>query len=126
VTSGIDTIDFLGCSINYTGAAFELAWIMINWKDAENNIHIENKTVMVGMEGPQEGKMIVTGSNFPLDNWGIHDMHKSNLNSKLTVQAVICRLLHCCSLKKRRYLLTCCPSGIHKKPGLYILGSSKY
>ncbi|NHJ13815.1 MAG: hypothetical protein EAX95_09060 [Candidatus Thorarchaeota archaeon] len=87
VTRGIDSFDFNGCSLNYSGNAFELAWAEVNYLDEFDNIQTENRTLLVGMEqSPSGSRMIVSGTNFFLDNWGIRGLYRSTENSRLLLQ----------------------------------------
>ncbi|TFG32162.1 hypothetical protein EU527_10785 [Candidatus Thorarchaeota archaeon] len=88
VTNYIDYFDYNGCSLNYTDDVFELAWAEIFWKDANDTIHKENRTVLVGLENTQGGRLLATGSNFFVDNWALNDLYQSKQNWKLVLQAL--------------------------------------
>lgn len=87
VTRGIDSFDFNGCSLSYSGNAFELAWAEVNYLDEFDEIQTENRTLMIGLENePSDSRMIVTGTNFFLDNWGIRGLYRTTENSRLLLQ----------------------------------------
>ena len=88
VTSFINSFDYVGCSLNYTGDVFELAWYDVFWKDENNTIHKDNRTVLVGLENPKGGRLLATGSNFFVDNYGLNDLYQSKQNWKLVLQAL--------------------------------------
>lgn len=85
-TSGVDSFDFNGCSVNYTGAAFPLAQIEVNSLLPNGTIVMENRTLVAAVEGAGGGRMIVSGSNFAFDNWGIGGFYISNENSLFALQ----------------------------------------
>ncbi|RLI54146.1 MAG: hypothetical protein DRO87_04170 [Candidatus Thorarchaeota archaeon] len=87
VTSFIDSFDYNGCSLNYSGDAFELARTQVFWKDENDTIHARNVTVLVGLEGVHGGRLLATGSNFWLDNWALNKLYHSDDNLKLVLQA---------------------------------------
>ena len=88
VTAFIDSFDYNGCSLNYSGDAFELAWAEIFWRDENDTIYTENRTVLVGLENSNGGRLLATGSNFFLDNWGLNNLYQSDENWKLVLQAL--------------------------------------
>ncbi|RDE11428.1 MAG: hypothetical protein C4K47_09890 [Candidatus Thorarchaeota archaeon] len=89
VTQGVESFDYNGCSLNFSGACFELAWTEVTWTDMEGIPHNENKTVVVGLEGESGNRLVVVGSNYPFDNWGISGLYTSTQNSKLALQAIL-------------------------------------
>ena len=88
VTNYIDYFDYNGCSLNYSDDAFELAWAQVFWTDINKTIHMENRTVLVGLENDQGGRLLATGSNFFVDNWALNDLYQSTQNWKLVLQAL--------------------------------------
>jgi hypothetical protein len=89
VTKDIESFDFNGCSLNYSGTCFPLAWTQVSWKDAKGVEHVSEKTVLAGLEAYTGSRMIVVGSNYLFDNWGISGLYRSNQNSKLGVQMIL-------------------------------------
>jgi len=88
VTAFLESFDYNGCSLNYSDNAFELAWSEIFWTDANDTIHKDNRTVLVGLENQNGGRLLSTGSNFFLDNWALNNLYKSDENWKFTLQAL--------------------------------------
>jgi hypothetical protein len=89
VTQNVDSFDFNGCSLNCSGTCFPLAWTEVSWKDTEGIEHRANRTVLVGLESYTGSRMIVVGSNYLFDNWGISGLYKSTQNSKLALQMIL-------------------------------------
>ncbi len=85
-TTGIDSFDFNGCSVNYTGGAYSLAQIEVSFLLPNGSLSLENRTVMAALEGAGGGKMIVSGSNFMFDNWGIVGRYQSDQNAPFALQ----------------------------------------
>jgi len=88
VTAFIDSFDYNGCSLNFTGDVFELAWAEIFWTDENNTIHKDNRTVLVGLENSLGGRLVATGSNFFVDNWALNELYRSTQNWKLVLQSL--------------------------------------
>lgn len=84
VTQDVDSFDFVGCSMNYTGNAYELASIELM---IDQDLEVM-RTVMVGNEWENGGRVIGVGTNYFLDNWALHGLYQSDDNSKLLLQAV--------------------------------------
>jgi len=89
ITLGVSSFDYLGCSLNYTGDAYEIAHTRVSWQDEDGLLYIENKTVMVGLEGDKENRMIVVGTNFLLDNYAMNEMYESPDNKRLAYRIVL-------------------------------------
>jgi hypothetical protein len=88
ITDLIDSFDYNGCSLNFTGDAFEIAWTDYNWVDANGTLHTDNRTVLVGHENSIGGRLIATGSNFFLDNWALNNLYRSDQDLRFVRQAV--------------------------------------
>ncbi len=88
VTAFVDSFDYNGCSLNFTGDVFELAWAEIFWRDVDDIIHKDNRTVLVGLENPTGGRLLATGSNFFLDNWALNELYSSDQDWKLVLQSL--------------------------------------
>ena len=86
VTYFIDNFDYSGCSLNYSGNAFKLAWSEVSWTDFNNTVHTENRTVLVGLENSNGGRLLATGSNFFVDNWALNNLYQSTENWKLVLR----------------------------------------
>lgn len=88
VTAFMDSFDYNGCSMNFTGDVFELAWAEIYWTDGTGTIQKDNRTVLVGLENPLGGRLLATGSNFFFDNWALNDQYSSNQDWRLVLQSL--------------------------------------
>ncbi|MHA2433663.1 MAG: S8 family peptidase [Candidatus Thorarchaeota archaeon] len=85
-TTGVYSFDFNGCSVNYTGAAYTLAQTEVNSFLPNGTLVQENRTIVAALEGAGGGRMIVSGSNFVFDNWGVGGFYKSDYNSWFVLQ----------------------------------------
>jgi len=88
VTRMVDSFDYNGCSLNYTGDAYELAWVEIMDQFENGTLYPVNKTVLVASENSNGGRLIATGSNFFIDNWALNNMYRSDQNFKIVLQCV--------------------------------------
>ena len=88
ITERVETFDYNGCSLNYTGSHVDLAWVLYNWIDDAGVLRQENRTVLTALEGSHGARMIVSGSNFFLDNWGINRIYAGQDDSLLMLQSV--------------------------------------
>ncbi len=88
VTAFLDSFDYIGCSMNFTGDVFELAWAEIFWINRHGIIQKDNRTVLVGLENPLGGRLLASGSNFFLDNWALNEQYRSDQNWRLVLQAL--------------------------------------
>ncbi|MHA2228429.1 MAG: S8 family peptidase [Candidatus Thorarchaeota archaeon] len=88
ITDRVEKFDYNGCSLNFTGSHVELAWVLYNWLDDDGVSHQENRTVLTALEGSHGARLIVTGSNFFLDNWGINGIYAGEDDSLLMLQSV--------------------------------------
>ncbi|MFW9793727.1 MAG: hypothetical protein ACFFEE_05475, partial [Candidatus Thorarchaeota archaeon] len=86
ITRWIDSFDYNGCSLNYTGDVYELAWTRVMVLDANGTSYPVNKTVMVALENGDGGRLVAAGSNFFLDNWALLNQYRSSQNWNLVVQ----------------------------------------
>ena len=96
VTSFIDSFDYNGCSLNYTGDAYELAWKELSFTNQNGTIYKENRTVLVGMENDNGGRFLATGSNFFVDNWALNNLYQADQDWKLVLQSLfwLVHILH--------------------------------
>ncbi|UCE10314.1 MAG: S8 family serine peptidase [Candidatus Thorarchaeota archaeon] len=76
VTVGVDSFDFSGAPITELGNGTALAFY-------------NGRPVLGSLEGSQGGRMIATGTNFFLDNWGLNGMYDSDDNDNLTVRIAL-------------------------------------
>jgi hypothetical protein len=83
ITERIDQFDYNGCSLNHSSNATALAWAEFRWSDSDGNILSENRTLIAILEGAHGGRLVVCGSNFPFDNYGIHGIYGTDENVKL-------------------------------------------
>ena len=88
ITDRIDAFDFNGCSLNYSGTGFEIAWKNVIWQDNNGTLHSENRTVLVGLENDNGGRIIASGSNFFIDNWGLMNLYRSDQDLRFVLQTV--------------------------------------
>lgn len=84
----VSSFDYVGCTLNYSGNGFSLAHVTLEIEDIWGFKHEINKTVMVGLESKMGSRLVVTGSNFFLDNWGLSGLYQSEDNSLLLLQIV--------------------------------------
>ena len=88
ITDGIDAFDYNGCSLNYTGDTYEIAWSEVNLLDENGTQYSENRTVLVGLENDNGGRLIASGSNFFLDNWALTGSYRSDQDLLFVIQSV--------------------------------------
>ncbi|MHA2161887.1 MAG: S8 family peptidase [Candidatus Thorarchaeota archaeon] len=88
ITERVETFDYNGCSLNYTDSHVKLAWVLYNWIDGDGVLQQENRTVLTALEGPHGARMIVSGSNFFLDNWGLNGIYAGKDDSLLMLQSI--------------------------------------
>jgi hypothetical protein len=93
ITEGIGAFDYNGCSLNYTGDTYEIAWSEVKLLYENGTQYSENRTVLVGLENDNSGRLIASGSNFFLDNWALTDSYRSNQNLQFVMQSAFW-LLH--------------------------------
>lgn len=85
-TEGIGSFDFVGCSVNYTGNSYPLAQVEVSTIDESGEVHSVNRTLMAALEGLSNARMIVAGTNFMFDNWGVGGYYQSDDNDRFIVQ----------------------------------------
>jgi hypothetical protein len=83
ITERVEAFDYNGCSLNYTNNATALAWTEFRWVSSEDRLFVENRTLIAILEEPEYGRLVVSGSNFPFDNWGIYGAYRTDENVKL-------------------------------------------
>jgi hypothetical protein len=88
ITRRVDSFDYNGCSLNFTGNAYEIAWVEVIESYENGTYYSVNKTVFVGSENNNGGRLIAAGSNFFLDNWALTNMYRSDQNLKFILQSV--------------------------------------
>jgi major intracellular serine protease len=88
ITDFLVSFDYNGCSLNYTGDVFEIAWAEVSWLNESMIVQKENRTVLAGLENGDGGRVLATGSNFFLDNWALNDLYLSTQNYRLALQAL--------------------------------------
>jgi hypothetical protein len=88
ITEGIDAFDYNGCSLNFTGTAYEIAWKNIMLQDENGTLYSENRTVLVGLENNSTGRLLATGSNIFLDNWALTEHYESGQDLRFVLQAI--------------------------------------
>jgi len=93
VTERIISFDYNGASINPGENNTILAREMFQWMDEEDVIHTSLRPILVVNEGRASSRLIVTGSNFFIDNWGLSGLYHSEDNS-LMMRNCIYWLIH--------------------------------
>lgn len=88
ITDSLNSFDYNGCSLNYTGDVFEIAWTEVSWMNESMIIETENRTVLAGLEGSSGGRVLATGSNFFFDNMALNNLYHSTENFLLVLQAL--------------------------------------
>ncbi|MDH4214862.1 MAG: hypothetical protein OEV85_13170, partial [Candidatus Thorarchaeota archaeon] len=88
ITDSLNSFDYNGCSLNYTGDVFEIAWTEVSWMNESMIIETENRTVLAGLEGSSGGRVLATGSNFFFDNMALSNLYHSTENFLLVLQAL--------------------------------------
>jgi hypothetical protein len=88
ITDIVDAFDYNGCSLNFTGDVFEIAWEDVIWVDVNGTDHFEHYSVLVGLENGKGGRLLATGSNFFLDNWALSNLYRSDQDLQFVLQSV--------------------------------------
>jgi len=88
-TQGVTSFDYYGCSVEIGVGVYPLATVTVSLLDENGTRVSDNRTVLAALENANGGKVIVTGSNFFVDNWGLLGLYKSRENAKLTRQIVL-------------------------------------
>lgn len=88
ITHQIIAFDYNGCSLNFTGNAFEIAWKNVIWLDENGTLYSEKRSVLVGLENSNNGRLVATGSNFFLDNWALTGHYRSDQDPRFVMQIV--------------------------------------
>jgi hypothetical protein len=88
VTERITSFDYNGASLETNGNQTVLALEEISWLDVDGVILTALKPVLVVDEGRASARLIVTGSNFFIDNWGIEGVYGSQDNSRMMLQCI--------------------------------------
>jgi len=89
VTDRVDSFDYNGGSLNVSTISEGLAWAYVRHLDSGNNVQLIIKPVLVAQERSlSNSKLIVTGTNFFLDNWALNDLYHADDNSKLVIQSI--------------------------------------
>jgi major intracellular serine protease len=88
VTERITSFDYNGASIESSGNHTILARELMTWLDEEGIRHTALKPVLVVAEGRISARLIVTGSNFFIDNWGLQGKYGSDDNSRMMLQCI--------------------------------------
>ena len=88
ITDGVFAFDYNGCSLNFTGNAYEIAWKNVIWQDENGTLHSEKRSVLVGLENNNSGRLLAAGSNFLLDNWALTRHYRSEQDLLFVLQIV--------------------------------------
>ncbi|MFQ5832633.1 MAG: S8 family serine peptidase [Candidatus Thorarchaeota archaeon] len=76
ITSNVGSFDFLGARLSTTPAGSVALGRYMGF------------TVLSGQQGAGGGRLVVTGTNFFIDNWGINGLYSSSHNDVLALQIV--------------------------------------
>ncbi|MHA1480673.1 MAG: S8 family peptidase [Candidatus Thorarchaeota archaeon] len=76
ITAGVQDFDFVGASVRHNASGFTLARYGIT-------------SVLACMEGSGGGRIVVTGTNFFIDNWGILGEYSSSDNDILSLKIAL-------------------------------------
>ena len=87
VTTGIDSFDYNGCSLNFTGSSYEIAWKNVSWQDENGTAYSTRYAVLVGLENSNGGRLLASGSNFFFDNWALTNLYRSDQDLIFVLQA---------------------------------------
>jgi len=70
-------------SFDYLGAPIATVPVGSNWLGRHSG-----STVLSSVQGAGGGRLVVTGTNFFIDNWGINELYTSTHNDRLALQIV--------------------------------------
>jgi hypothetical protein len=84
----VDAFDYNGCSLNYSGDTFEIAWKQVILQHENGTYYSEKRAVLGGIENNNSGRLIATGSNFFLDNWALENLYRSDQDLRVVLQTV--------------------------------------
>ncbi len=87
ITERVESFDYNGCSITMVGAAVALAWATVNEVDEAGEAH-EIVRPILAAANTGDSRIIVSGSNFFLDNYALNGYYHSDQNSKIMLQSV--------------------------------------
>ncbi len=73
ITSGVGSFDYLGAAINEPAGAITLG-------------RFEGNDVLSAIQGVGGGRLVVTGTNYFIDNWGINGEYSSTSNDRLSLR----------------------------------------
>ncbi|MFW9807443.1 MAG: S8 family serine peptidase, partial [Candidatus Thorarchaeota archaeon] len=62
ITDRVDAFDFNGCSLNYSGTGFKIAWKNVILQYENGTSYSEDRAVLVGLENTAGGRLIASGS----------------------------------------------------------------
>ncbi|MEM2141852.1 MAG: S8 family serine peptidase [Candidatus Thorarchaeota archaeon] len=93
VTLNVMCFDYLGSTLNYSSPLMPIAWATVTIQDAAGVSRV-NKTVMVAGESGMGGRLLITGSNYFLDNFGLSDVYHSITGNYLLVRQILQWLAH--------------------------------
>lgn len=75
ITNTINSFDYIGSTINITGSNVEpVAWSAVNVSDG-GAIETVYKIVLAAYENSYGGRVVLTGSNFMFDNYGLNNLY---------------------------------------------------
>lgn len=88
ITDRVDAFDFNGCSLNYSGTGFRIAWKNVILQYENGTHYSEDRAVLVGLENAAGGRLIASGSNFFIDNWALNNLYRSDQDLRFVLQSV--------------------------------------
>jgi len=88
ITENIEAFDYNGCSLNFSGNSYGIAWKDVIIQDENGTYYSDRRSVIVGLENNNSGRLIATGSNFFLDNWALSHLYRSDQNLIFVLQTI--------------------------------------
>ena len=79
----VETFDYNGASLNVSDDATILAYEVFQWSDDYGVIHTALKPVLIAIEGRLSARVVITCTNFFLDNWGLNNKYGATDDWKL-------------------------------------------
>ncbi len=87
ITLGVIEFDYYGASLNITGNATALAFAKIN--STSDGIHYAlNYPVLLAAVNISSGRVVITGTNFFIDNYGLTNNYATSFDKRLTMNII--------------------------------------
>ncbi|MFW9907945.1 MAG: S8 family serine peptidase [Candidatus Thorarchaeota archaeon] len=85
ITELVSSFDYNGATLSVTKNQTIVAQALTEWIDTGGVRHSALKPVLVAAEGRAAARLVVTGSNFFIDNWGLNGIYGSHDNSLMMI-----------------------------------------